>query len=287
MANFYKILRSPKIKQGLNLGGIIFALIGMGFVIKLFFVYKINLLNLSLKTVMTLMGMSVIYGGANLLLVRAWQKILQHHGVSIQFGQSVQIYGRSQLAKYIPGNIFQYAGRQALGVSAGLPNKALALSAVWELGWVVTVGGIFVLLPLPLIVSEISVLFSWFLFIFAVIILLWVTQRLVSPTIAHAAVMYFIFHIISGLIFTIVLIQITSSSQIFQIPSISGAYIVAWLIGLVTPGAPGGVGIREMVLYQFFNRFINPPDLLVAIALSRIVTIGGDGIFFIFSLFRK
>ena len=71
-------------------------------------------------------------------------------------------------------------------------------------------------------------------------------------------------------------------------PLIGGAFVLAWLIGLVTPGAPAGGGIREAVLLFLLGHRYAPGDLLLAIVLGRSVNIVGDvGYFLLASLLPK
>jgi uncharacterized membrane protein YbhN (UPF0104 family) len=56
--------------------------------------------------------------------------------------------------------------------------------------------------------------------------------------------------------------------------------VLAWLAGLVTPGAPAGMGVRELVLLFMLNGIVIEEDLLMAIVLSRIVTVMGDVLYF-------
>jgi uncharacterized membrane protein YbhN (UPF0104 family) len=60
--------------------------------------------------------------------------------------------------------------------------------------------------------------------------------------------------------------------------------VVAWLIGLITPGAPAGAGVRELVLYALLRTSIPQTDLLYVIVIGRIVTILGDVVFYGMSL---
>ena len=41
----------------------------------------------------------------------------------------------------------------------------------------------------------------------------------------------------------------------------TGAYVIAWLAGLVTPGAPAGVGVRELVMYALLPYLDQPIGL--------------------------
>ncbi|MCY1448795.1 hypothetical protein D9M71_654970 [compost metagenome] len=48
----------------------------------------------------------------------------------------------------------------------------------------------------------------------------------------------------------------------------------------MTPGAPAGVGIRELALLLLLGNSVAEADLMLAILLGRIVTIVGDLFFF-------
>jgi hypothetical protein len=281
-----KIVQSKSI---LNVLGILIALIGMGFVVNRIVVYQnqLNWSNFSEKTIAILILMIFVYGCANILLALAWQNILMELGITISFSQAMQIYGKSQLAKYVPGNVFQFAGRQALGVANNLPNRPLALSIFWELGWLGASGGIFFFLSLSLISNNFPFIVCLILFVFILCIFFWIARHFFSIRIAHAAILYVLFHFIAGSAFVIILSNFVVPLQFPGYVSVGGAYVIAWLLGMITPGVPGGVGIREMVLFWFLHGTIVPGDLLITIILSRIVTIGGDVLFFIFSFFWK
>ena len=98
---------------------------------------------------------SVIYGVANVLLGFAWFDLLVFLGVgAVSRRWAVKVYGLSQLAKYVPGNIFHLAGRQAYGMAAGIPAIPLAKSSALELGLIAAVGGLFSILLVPIVFPE-------------------------------------------------------------------------------------------------------------------------------------
>ena len=77
------------------------------------------------------------------MLAYAWWNLLEQFGASVSKRWAAKIYGLSQLAKYVPGNIFHLAGRQAMGMSAGVGGRILAKSALWELGIILIAGAVF------------------------------------------------------------------------------------------------------------------------------------------------
>jgi glycosyltransferase 2 family protein len=272
------------IKKILNWVGVFLGVLGVGFVINRLMVYsqQFNINSINQFQLCCLIVLVVIYALANLLLVRAWQQVMHHLGVEINFKTATVIYGKSLLAKYVPGNVFQFASRQAIGASMGLPNKPLALSFVWELGILATNGVTFIFLCIPFINKEVPLWICFVLFIFAVVLLLWFIKRFMGLPVTYAAAFYFIFLCIGSCVFFAVLFIITAPSQTYQFPasfSICGVYIVAWLVGLITPGAPAGVGVREMVLYFFLQPLMQPSSLIVVIVISRIITILGEIVF--------
>jgi uncharacterized membrane protein YbhN (UPF0104 family) len=113
---------------------------------------------------------------------------------------------------------------------------------------------------------------------------LWL-KRYVSKSIAQAFGYYIAFLTISGMLFVAVLALISSGLGVttLQILTLCGAFVIAWLAGLLTPGAPAGVGVRELVLMLLLKDYIIESDLLLAVLLSRLVTVTGDVLYYLFS----
>jgi hypothetical protein len=276
------------LKRLLRLAGSALGLIGVVFVVIKLVEYgdQIELAKFDVGTFLALFGLVLVYGVANLLLVFAWRDLLNYLGISVDANWAVRTYGTSQLAKYVPGNIFQFAGRQAIGMTAGLPAWPLAKSALWELGVISATGSLFAIMVLPFFVGEITGSLALFIFLVSVVVCVYVACRLFSPWVARAVSRYAVFLAISGIVFAAVLYLVAPSgpavSSAFTV--ICGAYVVAWLAGLLTPGAPAGAGVRELVLYAILHSVVGKADLLTAIVLGRIVTVFGDVVFYLFSV---
>ena len=102
--------------------------------------------------------------------------------------------------------------------------------------------------------------------------------RMGGRCLARVVCWYALFLLISGGVFTSVLSLVAPSDTVNAMVTwrFVGAYIVAWLVGLITPGAPAGVGVREVILYALLNPLVRDSDLLTAIVLGRMVTVAGD-----------
>lgn len=230
-----------------------------------------------------IIALSIIYGAANLLLAMAWWHLLQLLGATVNRIVSIRIYGVSQLARYLPGNIFHLAGRQALGVAENIAGWILIKSSVFELGLIAVGGSLFGWLILPLIWNEFQVSTGMFLQVGTCVLVSLMLAKLIGRHAMWAFVWQISFLLISGSVFVVLLNIISGPEAIFAKNSviIGAAFIVAWLVGLVTPGAPAGVGIREIVLFFLLKTIASESDLLLSLLLSRIVTVFGDVWFYL------
>ena len=108
-----------------------YALVGLAFVYigRALWAYRSWLLDWHASAVdLVLIVMSIVaYGLSGLLLASAWRdlnRICGQGGFSRR--QSIAIYGTTQIAKYVPGNVFHFVGRHAAGVRVGIPHAVLA-----------------------------------------------------------------------------------------------------------------------------------------------------------------
>ena len=65
------------------------------------------------------------------------------------------------------------------------------------------------------------------------------------------------------------------------------SFILAWLCGLVIIGAPGGIGVREVVLIFLLRRIIPETELFIIVVLHRFCTISADVISFILEILKE
>ncbi|RRH95481.1 hypothetical protein EH240_24835 [Mesorhizobium tamadayense] len=219
-----------------------------------------------------------LYGASNLLLALGWRRLLGYLGVPVSRFWAIDAYAISQLAKYVPGNIFQFAGRQAIGVAAGIGNRPLAKSTAYELAVLVVGGALFVPLLLPLVGTPDYL--GWISFAATVTVALWLAGRVGGAVFRAAAVFYLGFLTLSGLVFVAAFGLAGGPHDFALYPAVAGAYVLAWLVGLVTPGAPAGLGIREAVLLFLLGGLSSSPVILLAVVIGRTITVLGDLLFF-------
>lgn len=239
---------------------------------------------------LTLLLLSILYGTANLALASAWRLILRQMGVATNLSWAIKIYGISQINKYIPGNIFHLAGRHAMGMAAGIPAAPLAKSALWELILLCFIAIVYSVLAAPLVEQEYSLLATISTTLALLTIAFFILLRTGVYDLAFAALWQAGFLLVSSLVFSATLAMTLNGTATLPPtlwPSICGAYVLAWLAGLATPGAPAGLGVREALLLLLLGGLIPAPELLLAIILTRMITACGDLLFYLLAISKS
>lgn len=281
------VIISSKLKTLLHVVGIGLAIGGVGFVIVRIQSYSDQLQSISIDGIalLYLFLLAFFYGACNLLLARAWWNQLQVYGTKVNWNWAIKTFGTSQIAKYVPGNIFQFAGRQAIGMSAGVSAKALAKSSFLEVITLIFAGGTFLCFLLPTYLHFFNPYQASAVFVIIVSSVYFLLTTNMQILVGRGYIWQTIFLLCSALCFWVVLFLFDSSKTVvLGFPTVWGAFVISWLAGFVTPGSPAGLGVRESVLLLLLESSFTTDSLLVAILVMRFVTVVGDGLFFLFSV---
>jgi len=226
----------------------------------------------------------LVYALNNYLLAAGWRLILAGLDEKITIKLSVAIFGVSQIAKYIPGNIFQFAGKQVLAVRHNLNSAKVAKSQFLEIILLLLSSlpfsiyvGVYYFLEMGVALS----IFTSFLFFLGASFII----NRISTNFFRTFSSYMIFMFVSGLMFFLI---VTSTIKVNSTLSLDAfflcSFVAAWLIGFIMPGSPAGLGVRESILILLlFPVFRDQSLVFNAAILTRLVTVIGDLIFFIFS----
>jgi len=277
------------LRRNLHWVGSALALTGVGFVAQRLSHYAAgaDFSRFSATSWLFVCGVCLAYALAGLMLAYGWRNLVGHLGTIISPAAAVGIYGVSQLAKYVPGNVLHLAGRQALGIAAGVPGWTLAKSAVWELALLATAAAGFGLLTLPLLEPACSMALSLGAFVALIGLAAGLARHFIGPRVARAFAWYTAFLGVSGLLFAALLTSVPDTPMDGCVPwlPVCGAYVLAWFSGLVTPGAPAGIGVRELTLLFLLKGLVSEADLTLTVLLARIVTVVGDLFFYVLARF--
>jgi uncharacterized membrane protein YbhN (UPF0104 family) len=276
----------PGLRKSLYYAGGALAVLGVGFVGQRIGLYggEAGLARLDARSSWTLAGLAVIYGIANLMLGLSWWHLLGHFGVAARPRWALWTFGMSQLAKYVPGNIFHLASRQAIGMASSIAAWPLVKSLTWELGLLSLSGALFGLLALPLHVHAFPLAAAVPVFVATVLAVALALRFSVGARCALAFLWQTGFLAVMGVLF-IALAELVAPNLEGAFPwfCLGGAYVAAWLAGLFTPGAPAGIGVRELALLLILDPLGHQAGLVLAVLLMRLVTVGGDVVLFLFS----
>jgi glycosyltransferase 2 family protein len=244
-----------------------------------------------------------IYALACFPLAWAWQTILVSlHGERRRPDHLLITYARSQLGKYIPGNVAHIAGRHIVASSQGYSNPALVFSTLYEISGLLSAAGL---------VSSVALLFSGaaileqFPLIVAVPILAFVlpifylVHRL-APRISSIGnvgepvgngsapallfvpyIHYLLFFLLAGGALVLLTAQTGKTLDTQDYLLVGLAFATSWTLGFLTPGAPSGIGVREAVLVLILSPLVGSAQAIIVSVLFRVVTVGGDLLFWL------
>ncbi|BAZ53997.1 hypothetical protein NIES4103_66810 [Nostoc sp. NIES-4103] len=227
-----------------------------------------------------------------------WTWVLQELNQPVQPAVFIQVYLKTNIAKYLPGNVWHYYGRIVAAKNANVSAGAATLSVLLEpllmaaaaLIIIVLFGSQlavannnFVVQTLRLLslVAVLCVVHPWFLnpavrFLSRLKARKSNTKSAISlnleryPLIPLLGEIGFLGLRGTGFILTMFALGSLNSNQI---PLLLGAFSFAWLLGLVVPGAPGGLGVFEATAIALLQHHFPAALVISAIALYRLISI--------------
>lgn len=282
---------------------IILPLVALAFVVEKIWSVRVQIFDkLDVKQIaLFILAGSTLYAIDSLFLVIAWRQLIDWFGATkTNFWMSLKIYGRTQIAKYIPGNIFHLPSRHIVGRQAGLNHVPLLGAAVFEIIGLVLVSGIIssfgILISKNQIIQPAWIFVYLFLVAFSPLILgimfsrIPILQKMDLPqksiTEMYKVLMlnwfhYLFFFLVAGVVLWIIIFGVAASWSVIPLGIILSTYAISWLAGTVTPGAPAGAGVREAMLIFVLSGFLGEADSVLVALLLRIVTTLGDVYFYV------
>ena len=246
----------------------------------------------------------ILYSFASLLLALAWHEELAWVGESpSSLAVSLGIYGRAQLAKYAPGNVFSLVGRQVLGRQSGFSHKGLAWASMLEVFGMLYAAGLLACagashwassalgIPVGAFFSLVASIAFLPLLLVGALRRCEFTRRFALPEITGADylrlnllfLIYVPFFALSGLVFVMLMRTIQPDLAINWF-EIVGTVSAIWLIGYVTPGASAGIGVRDALLLLAVGDLLGGSLATLIVVAYRVVTVVGDIGFFALAL---
>lgn len=228
-----------------------------------------------------------------------WTWILYELNQPVPSSQFVQIYLKTNLAKYLPGNVWHYYGRITAAKTAGVCGSAATLSVLLEPLLMAAAALVIVLLGIQPVAMNNRVTLQVLPMLGLAIVLMGVHPWFLNMAICNLRrsklkatksniVEASIFQVVryplrpllgelgfiglrgTGFLLTVLAI---SPLEFHSIPLVLAAFSLAWLLGLVIPGAPGGIGVFEATAGALLTQSFPPGLVISAIALYRLISI--------------
>ncbi len=208
----------------------------------------------------------------------------------------MQVYLTTNLAKYLPGNVWHFYGRISACTQRAIPAGNALLSVLLEpllmsaAGLVVAISA----MPLNPTTTQSPLLIAGQI-LGLIAILMGIQPKIlnrllrkvggaqrkrlaIAPEKIPQLQQYPLRPLIGELGFVLLRgtgFVLTWSSihavTLSQLPMIYSSFAIAWLLGLIIPGLPGGIGLFEAIIIALLNTQLSQGDLLVIVALYRVI----------------
>lgn len=237
----------------------------------------------------------ILLNFASILIgILAWHMMLKHYSKKVfPFFESYYYFSKTEIAKYLPGNIFHFIGRQALASKIGISQIQMGKISLL-LSFLLLTGTVLASTFFAFISKEIPTLILVFMGIsssFVLILSLYIYPTLPSSKKITMNLYLALSIAFQGLLLGLIIMYQSehfSANLFFLCVSI---YIVSWLIGFITPGASGGLGIREgtfIALISYLQVNITADIIIFSVLLVRLINIIVDiGLYLSTLLFEK
>jgi uncharacterized membrane protein YbhN (UPF0104 family) len=238
-----------------------------------------------------------------------WSFMLQDFQQPVHGIVAIQAYLKTTIAKYLPGNVWHYYGRITAATDAGATSGAAIVSVLLEPILMAAAALVLALLCSQQIGVRYGLTVLGLQWAILLGILLLLHPRVLNPLIHrlhqlklptasphspitsplhprlssspsfqldHYPLLPLLgelsFLLLRGLGFLLTVLAV-SPIQVTQMPILLSAFSFAWLLGLVVPGAPGGLGVFETAAIALLGPVLSPAILLSAAALYRLISV--------------
>jgi len=238
-----------------------------------------------------------VYALSSFCLSFAWFNLLKLFGQPQVSGYvCLSMYSRTQIAKYIPGNIFHLAGRHVFANRLCLSQASITGANLYEAICIITAASCVSVACIGVQNTNSSI---WLLLLALVSVALPfvinAATRHISglrkfnlpnhslPTLLKILLPVYLLYVLFFLVASALLLWVVYQIAGENTPSffaIAAIFSATWIAGFITPGSPAGLGIREALIVGSLTGIIGESQGLLAALVFRTITVTGDLMFF-------
>lgn len=237
----------------------------------------------------------------------AWNIALRAAGEPPRLMRAIATVILSQFAKYVPGNVAHIIGRVALARHYGFAVSRVMVAMTFEVGWnivaAIIIAGLALLIEGPLLFAGLPELSLEFIAVALAaalaipVVSAWVLGRWrpaplarmmkdVDVTIPGVAatlacvILYGLGFLLAGLALDMLARGPLGVAE-SHLALLTGVFAFAWIAGYVTPGAPGGLGVREAILVAGLGPVYGPGVAFTLALVVRACNVAADALAFL------
>ncbi|NJO10272.1 MAG: UPF0104 family protein [Leptolyngbyaceae cyanobacterium SL_1_1] len=213
-----------------------------------------------------------------------WSWIVQACGYGVGGIWATQTYLKTNIAKYLPGNVWHFYGRVRAVQSAGATLETALISVLLEPLLMAAAALILALFGSRQVILQLALLITVLIGLHPCLLnpalrslgqLRAETPEPLVAQLSHYPGRSLLGEIgfvgLRGLGFVGVVLALQPLTW-EQLPGLISGFSWAWLLGLVVPGAPGGLGIFEATAIALLSKTLPPAVILSSVALYRVVS---------------
>lgn len=231
-----------------------------------------------------------------------WKNLLEMiTGKKFKFNEVTLVFCKANIMKYIPGNVFQYVGRNEFALGNDISHSDVGFATILEiintiLGiilcslifnakglfyWIANYGNQYKYMIVILLIVIILVIIAFIFLKDKIKAFIGKLVKLINKKNVKVIIFNIVFsvvqNIITSILFLIILKYVVGGEVTYSnIPIIIGAFLISWLVGFLTIGSPGGIGVRELVMCLLLEGIMPEDVILLSIVVFRFITILGD-----------
>lgn len=218
----------------------------------------------------------------------AWDFISQRHGYQHGRRANIRMWVKSELTRYIPGNVWSFATRYHGSVVGGSEKSAAVQAIILEnLG---LVGGALVVVCFlgskpwlmamaPVVVVAYALVIPRFL---PILLQRWKPDLPLTAMPSSEAVRLVLHYAVSWVIFGLAhaaIYRAWPAAPAVSVWTLTGISVMAWLIGYISIVTPSGLGAREIAFVSLTRPFLSAGLASLFAIVSRVWAIVSEVVF--------
>ena len=216
---------------------------------------------------------------STLLGIYAWHIMLLNYAKeSFPYRTSYYYFAKTEISKYLPGNVFHFIGRQVLASKIGITQMEMAKISVL-FSFLLLVATVISSTFFALLATDIPLYILTLMGLSCIIVLISVIFLYPSFPIGKKVQMNILLAVsvaLQGIMLGVIVMLQSDHFEAGIFFLCVSIYIVSWLIGFITPGASGGLGIREgtfIAIATYLHINISSDIIIFSVLLVRFINI--------------